>query len=151
MTSRRSAVPTIMVAGVILLATLATAALGACAFGGEDATSLDGTNWELVSWSASSIDPADFTLTADFEDGRIGGTAAVNSYGGAYETGADGEFSIGPLASTMMAGSGDAGRAERIYFDLLESAASYEVVGDTLTLFDEFGDEALVFETAPAP
>lgn len=151
MIGRRSAVRTILRAGLTLFAALATAALGACALGGEGSTSLDGTDWELVSWSASSLDPADFTITADFADGRIGGTAAVNNYGGPYETGADGEFSMGPLSSTMMAGTGDAGRAERIYFDLLESAASYEVVGGTLTLFDEFGDAALVFESAPAP
>ena len=117
--------------------------------GGENgAPDLDGTSWVLVAWSVSSLDPNDFTITADFEHGRIGGLAAVNNYGGPYETGSDGEFSIGPLSSTMIGATGDEARAERIFFDLLESAASCEVVGDTLTLFDEFGDEALVFTSA---
>ncbi len=126
---------------------LVTAALAGC---GTDEAALDGTSWKLVRWNETALDPADFTITADFEDGRIGGTSAVNNYGGLYETGADGAFSVGPLSSTMMAGTGDAGRAERVYLELLEAAASYEVVGDTLTLFDESGDPVLVFASVPA-
>jgi heat shock protein HslJ len=120
--------------------------------GSEDAApDLDGTAWTLATWSVSSIDPADFTITASFADGRIGGTSAVNSYGGPYTTGPDDAFSTGEIASTLMAGPEPAMRAEEAYMELLQAAASYEVAGGTLTLFDEFGDAALVFESAPAP
>ena len=139
---RRLAIITVM----FLAVTACTLAAVAC--GGDETADLDGTSWVLVRWNDGDLDPGDFTITVDFEDGRIGGVAAVNTYGGPYETGSNGEFSIGPLSSTMHGAMGDEGRAERFFFDLLESAASYEVVGDTLTLFDEFGDEALVFTTA---
>jgi len=134
---------------LVVTLVVSVCALAVTGCGGDGGRSnLDGTSWRLVRWSDSGLDPNDFTITADFEDERIGGIAAVNNYGGPYETGPDGAFSIGPLSSTMMAATGDEGRAEKIFFDLLESAASYEVVGDTLTLFDEFGDEALVFASA---
>jgi heat shock protein HslJ len=121
---------------------------GAC--GGEetDPAALDGTGWKLMSWSESAQDPDEFTITASFADGRVGGTSAVNSYGGQYTTGPGEAFSTGEIASTMMAGPEPAMRAEQTYLELLGAAATYELAGDTLTLFDEFGDEALVF--APA-
>ena len=39
-----------------------------------------GTSWRLAAWSASSLDPADFTLTAAFADGQISGRSAVISW-----------------------------------------------------------------------
>jgi len=134
-------------------AVLAAAVLGAGACGGDetDPAALDGTDWKLAGWSVSSLAPADFTITADFEDARISGTSVVSSYGGPYETGPGDDFSIGPLSSTMGGGTGDEGRAERIYFDLLEAAETYAREGDTLTLYDAEGNESLVFELVPGP
>lgn len=109
---------------------------------------LDGTSWRLSSWTLSSLDPADFTITAEFADGRIGGKSAVNSYGGSYTTGSDGSFSVGQLVSTQMAGPEPAMRAEQAYVALLGKAASYRVSGGTLTLFDSDGNESLGFAAA---
>ncbi len=138
---------TSMGAAALLLATLVSAA--GC--GGEEAdpTALDGTSWRLARWSESAQDPADFTITAQFDDGRVGGQSAVNSYGGPYTTGPAGEFSTGEIVSTMMAGPAPAMRAEQTYLELLQAAATYEVVAGTLTLYDEFGAEALVFASSP--
>jgi heat shock protein HslJ len=132
-------------------AVLAAAVLGAEACGGDetDPAALDGTNWKLAGWSVSSLAPADFTITADFEDARISGTSVVSSYGGPYETGPGDDFSIGPLSSTMGGGTEDEGRAERIYFDLLKAVESYAREGDALTLYDAEGNESLVFELVP--
>ena len=116
-----------------------------CAAAGAD---LEGTQWVLEGWSASSQDPTEFETTADFADGNIGGRAAVNSYGGPYAEGAGGSFSTGEIAQTLMAGSEAAMRAEQTYFELLSQARRYEVDGDTLTLFDEDGMELLIFGAA---
>lgn len=134
-----------------LLVALAALALASPVSCGTDEAALDGTSWRLVRWSEAALDPADFTITAEFEDGRIGGTSAVNSYGGPYETGPGDRFSVGPLAATMMAGSGKAGRAEKLYFELLKGAETFSRSGDTLTLFDADGREALVFELVQPP
>ena len=62
--------------------------------------------------------------------------------------GSGGSFSVGPLASTEIAGPKPAMRAERAYLTLLAQARSYELSEDRLTLFDEGGTESLVFAAA---
>lgn len=131
---------------VIVLAALATFALALSGCVPGNGRSLDGTSWRVVSWSDDSIDPAEFTITAEFEDGRIGGTAAVNSYGGEYRTGPGNRFSVGQIAQTLMAGPEPAMEAESTYFELLGDAASYRLDNTTLMLFDADGVESLLFE-----
>jgi heat shock protein HslJ len=116
-----------------------------CGGSGKDGASLDGTQWRLVGWSLSSLDPNDFGITATFADGQISGASAVNSYGGPYTTGPGTAFSTGDLASTMMAGPEPAMRAETAYLTLLREAAAFKLSGDTLTLYDANGNESLVF------
>ena len=113
-----------------------------------NAAALGGTSWRLSSWTLSSLDPADFTITAHFADGRVGGKSAVNTYGGSYVTGSGGSFSEGQLVSTEMAGAEPDIRAEQAYIELLGKAASYKVNGDALTLFDSAGNESLGFAAA---
>ncbi|MEE4274869.1 MAG: META domain-containing protein, partial [Thermoleophilia bacterium] len=72
--------------------------------GDTDSAALDGTDWSLVRWRETGLDPADFTITASFADGSISGTSAVNTYSGSYTTGGVNDFSVGQIASTMMAG-----------------------------------------------
>ncbi len=98
--------------------------------------SLEDTQWKLASWSASSLDPARFDVTAAFADGQISGRSAVNSYGGAYSASADGSFSVGALAMTEMAGEPDAMQAERLYHSLLAQARRWHLDGTRLVLSD---------------
>ena len=101
---------------------------------GAAAGALAGTKWRLSAWSVSSLDPARFT-----------GTAAVNTYGGAYTATADGAFSVGELRSTLMGGSEEAMRAESLYFDLLRQARKHAVDDATLTLRNEGNADLLIF------
>ncbi|MDF1542858.1 MAG: META domain-containing protein [Anaerosomatales bacterium] len=128
--------------------TLTLAVVPGCTLLG-DRTPLDDTSWRLVGWSVSSIDPGAFTITAQFDNGDIGGTSAVNSYGGEYRTGPGNDFSVGEIAQTLMAGPEEDMQAEAVYHDLLRAAASYRLNGTTLTLFDADGNESLVFIAAP--
>jgi heat shock protein HslJ len=137
-----------LAAAALVALALAAVATAGC---GESAPTLEGTSWRLTGWSISSQDPNDFTITAEFKDGRIGGTSAVNQYGGPYTAGDDGSFSVGDLASTMMAGPEADMKAEASYLTLLAAAKKYEVDGDTLTLCDAGGNESLVFAAADAP
>lgn len=142
----RTAVPIRLLLLVLPLAAAALLLVG-CGSGDDSggAPSLEGTSWRLTGWSASSLDPADFAITAQFDDGKIGGTSAVNTYGGPYEAGEDGSFSVGDLASTMMAGPEPDMRAETIYLQLLAEAKQYTVEGETLTLSDADGNASLIF------
>jgi heat shock protein HslJ len=144
----------LVVVGGILLAVLAVSAgcgssSGGSSGGGGDsptsAAALAGTSWRLTGWSVSSQDPDDFTVTAEFKDGRIGGTSAVNQYGGPYTAGDDGSISFGDLVSTMMAGPEPDMKAEQTYLKLLAAAGEFRIEGDTLTLSDAQGNDSLIY------
>lgn len=110
------------------------------------AARLDGTRWKLAAWSASSLDPAGFDVTAEFAGGRIGGRSAVNSYGGDYAAAADGSFSVGALAMTEMAGSPAAMRAESLYLALLAQAGRWRIAQGQLVLSAAAGQDLLIFD-----
>jgi heat shock protein HslJ len=107
---------------------------------------LDGSAWRLTAWQLSSLNPSDFTITAKFADGKISGNSAVNAYGGPYTTGPGAAFSVGELAVTAMGGTGPDMKAEQTYLTLLGEAKSFQRSGGRLTLFDQHGNESLVFQ-----
>lgn len=113
---------------------------------GASTGNLAGTKWRLTAWSASSLNPAAFTITADFSESEITGTSAVNLYGGPYTATDDESFSVGDLSATEMAGSEEAMRAEALYFDLLRQVRKYEVSGAMLTLRNEGNQDVLIFQ-----
>lgn len=131
-----------------LPAALSVALLAVAGCGGSsEPVTLDGTSWRLVGWSLSSMSPEEFTVTAQFADGKISGKSAVNNYMGPYTQGPGDAFSVGDIAGTMMAGPEPEMRAESAYLKLLAEAKSYELKSGGLTLFDEGGNESLIFES----
>jgi heat shock protein HslJ len=129
-----------------LLVTLLLLGLGLVILGGcASDNSLNGTSWKLTGWSVNSLDPTNFTITAKFADGKVSGNSGVNSYSGPYEASSGSSFAAGPFTSTLMAGPDPAMRAESIYMKLLDAAQSYKVSGDTLTLYDQGGNESLIY------
>jgi len=143
----------------LVLVVVALTVLAGCSSGGGSsddgspaaspaAVSLDGTKWLLKGWAVSSLDPADFSITADFIEGQISGNSGVNGYSGPYTAGPGDAFSTGPLASTMMAGPEPAMRAESAYTQLLSDAKTYAATAETLKLYDAGGNESLIFSAA---
>ena len=130
-----------------LLIAVSLLALSGCSRGGGSSggASLDGTHWRLSEWTLNSLDPAHFSITAQFAEGQISGRSAVNTYGGPYRVGPGDAFSAGPLASTEMAGPEPAMRAETAYLTLLGQARSFKMADGRLTLYDEGGNESLRF------
>lgn len=134
-----------MICGVLgVLATGCGGGDGAGAVGQD----LKGTKWRLAGWSASSLDPAEYEITAECGEAEISGRSAVNTYGGPCAITRDGGFSVGDLRTTRMAGSEDEMRAESIYLDLLRKARKHAVTKTTLTLKDEGGQDILIFEAS---
>ena len=123
-------------------------AVAGCGGSGSEPATLVGTSWSLSGWTLSSLDPNDFTITAEFAEGKISGKSAVNTYFGPYTEGPGDAFSVGELAGTMMAGPEPDMRAEGAYLKLLSEAKSYKLDGGGLTLFDQNGNESLIFEAA---
>lgn len=83
------------------------------------------------------------TPYAVFDNGGIGGSAGCNTYNGGYEAGS-GSITIGPLMTTLMFCEAPQGTMEQesAYLALLQSADSFEVDGDQLTL--SIGDSAVI-------
>jgi len=133
------------VAATVVFVGLAFAVLVGCDSGGSR---LEGTQWRLVGWTVSSIDPANVMITAEFAQDRLSGNSGVNSYSGPYKLGPGDTFAGGPFAGTLMAGPEPTMRAESAYLQLLGQAKSYKVSHGTLTLYEEGGNESLTFEAA---
>jgi heat shock protein HslJ len=129
---------TVLAAG--LLAGAGCASVGSAA-------GLEDVDWRLAASSVSSSDLGAAGITARFEDGLVGGTGGVNSYGASYEIKRAGGSEIGIVTSTLIAAvDEEANAAEAAYFGLLPRVAGYEVEGETLTLSDAGGNVLLVFE-----
>jgi heat shock protein HslJ len=141
----RARLSAMFVALILVGALLGTAG---CWGSGGDRHVLDGSAWRLSAWTLNSLSPSDFTITATFAQGKISGNSAVNAYGGPYSAGPGAAFSVGELAVTLMGGSGRDMRAEQAYLTLLGEAKSFKRNGGRLTLFDQHGNQSLVFQAA---
>ena len=153
MTAKRLALVlamTAVVASVVAFAAGCGSGDGSADGASTSATALEGASWRLTGWSVSSKDPNDFTITAEFADGRIGGTSAVNQYGGPYTADDDGSFSVGELVSTMMAGPEPDMDAEQTYLELLAQVEEFAIDGDELTLSGGSGNIALIYTRSAA-
>ena len=79
-----------------------------------------------------------------FDDEIAAGNSGVNQYSGGYETDGD-TISIGPFALTLMSGPEDLMSQETTFLASLEAAETFEIVDDTLELFDTDGRVAASF------
>jgi heat shock protein HslJ len=110
---------------------------------------LAGTTWQLVTVNgqppSEALDP--LTLTFDAE-GRMGGNAGCNSFGGAY-TVEGSQLKLTELVSTLRACADEAqNQQEAAILAALQAVAQYEIDGDTLTLKDADGAALLVYQRA---
>ena len=87
---------------ILVLAAMLLITVGGCVgsdTGGSD--NLDGTSWTLFAYRKTR--PIEgTTITAEFKDGEIRGSAGCNTYHGSYQISGD-SIQIGDLALTMMA------------------------------------------------
>lgn len=98
-----------------------------------------------ASWTATELDgkPVD-GLTFDYTTDKVSGTGGCNRFSGPISI-EDDAIQIGPLASTKMMCEGKS-EIETQYFTALESARSFAVEGDSLTLRAEDGHVLLKFK-----
>jgi len=104
--------------------------------------------WLTAAVMTLALSAALLTAAACGGSGKISGTSAVNTYGGPYTEGPGDAFSVGDLASTMMAGPEPDMRAEQAYLKLLSQVESCKLTARGLTLFDQNGNESLIFTAA---
>jgi heat shock protein HslJ len=101
----------------------------------------------LAATGAQNVLPGT-TITATFsDDGTVSGSAGCNNYVVAYQARGT-QLTIGTPATTRMYCTSPAGimTQETIYLSDLQSAASYAVNGDKLTIYDTSGTTLLTFQ-----
>ena len=132
---------------VLAAASLALLSVGCGGSAGDSGGELEGISWALRSidelGKSVEVDPAS-GIGALFENGRVSGSAGVNTYSAPYEV-SGASLDIGPAASTLMAGPPEAMELEASYLAALERAASFSVGEGRLTIYDSEGNAALFF------
>ena len=121
--------------------------VGCSALGGlRRADPLAGTAWTLVQLGdAPALEGVQVTL--QFDEGRVGGSAGCNPYGGSYAVDRQ-KLSLSALHSTMMAcAEQETMTQESRYLQALDQVEGFELVDGRLRL-DAAGGLTLVFEPA---
>lgn len=112
--------------------------------------SLDGTSWKLVGANTgNAIVSQEGNITLSFHGGTAQGFTGINRVRlgcTANEKTRSLSFADGPL--TLMAGTEDKAKAERLFLDNIFKTASYSLTGDRLTLYDKNGTTLLNFVKA---
>jgi heat shock protein HslJ len=99
-----------------------------------------------------------FTTGEEVDSGSVGGNSGCNNYNTGYETSSDLSTNppthfiriSSPMAMTMMACPGeDLAQLERSYLGLLETAESYEILGDQMILHSADGDIQFAADRQP--
>ena len=104
------------------------------------AVQLPGTTWLVTGYNngkqaVTSVE-ANSTLTIDFgTDGTASGNSGVNTFSGPF-TATDSTVSIGPLASTQMAGPENLMAQESAYLTALQHSTKWSVVRGMLEMRD---------------
>ena len=94
--------------------------------------------WSVTSIGGDPVLPQNQVTLSIAADHRVGGSGGCNSYFAAADF-SEPPLSFSPVASTKMACDQPIMEQETHFFAALGATASYELVGDTLKLFDAAG------------
>jgi heat shock protein HslJ len=115
------------------------------------ATRLENTPWNLVSFGPQGAEKAlveGSMISLLLANGQAGGFGGCNAYGGTYQVEAD-KISFHEIIRTEKAcADNQVTEQEQQYFQALQSAAGYELDGNTLHITYDDGNGVLVFEAA---
>jgi heat shock protein HslJ len=132
---------------LIALVVPITLLLAAC---GDDEPSgpeaLEGRSWILTQFVAEdgSTEIVDVGVSAEFDGSTISGVSGCNRYNAPYEASGN-EISFGPIGGTQMACPEPQMTVEARYLQLLESVATFEVEGRSMSMADGEGTPVLQF------
>jgi heat shock protein HslJ len=120
----------------------------------QGAAALGGSTWILTGYvdgSEMQTVPSQVRVDAVFSADAVNGQGPVNSYSGPYTVNGESGIEIGPLASTMMAGSQKLMALEQAYLEALQRARTFAIDGETLHFSDADGATLLTFTAASLP
>jgi len=151
---------TILLMSVLLLATLSASGCANSVSPSPHPSSapsapsirLEQTAWVLTSFATETGQEnvlSNTTVTANFDNGNITGSAGCNRYSAGYQLSGNG-IAISSITSTLMYCTAPDGvmTQETTYLLLLKNVTAYAISNDRLTLSNELGDAQLVFNAA---
>ena len=110
--------------------------------------SFENTTWQLSGMAQNDAVvhmAIDQNIYFQIENGAIGGNGGCNTFGGDVSIENE-RISISSIFSTLMAClDDDVNQREQAFFNMLENAASYEILRQSLTLFDVDGQLLATF------
>jgi len=138
---------TVPIRVIFLLAVLSALTIVLAACQDEVANDLRGTAWELTSLSESGL-LSDTTITLEFSDDELTGSAGCNRYGATYQISGN-SFTVSDLHATEMGCPEPAGilEQEQTYLAALRSADSFQLSDHEFEILDEAGASHLLFAT----
>jgi heat shock protein HslJ len=116
----------------------------------ENAIELDSTRWKLQNLENQQVLPGT-TITLEFKDGQMKGSAGCNSYGAEYSIQVRNGITFGSIARNLEACIEPEGvmEQEEQYLRALWTITSYRLEEDRLTLLDEHDKALLQYERRP--
>ncbi|HET6444162.1 MAG TPA: META domain-containing protein [candidate division Zixibacteria bacterium] len=109
----------------------------------EEQAQVTSTIWAATSIRGQSVLEGSGVVMG-IAPGRIGGFSGCNTYFGPVEVDRN-KVSVGPLSSTRVACAEELMTQESEYLAALDSAATVEIDGDQMTVFDDSGEIVLTF------
>lgn len=114
--------------------------------------SIDGVQWRAVAIDGAPVtSPAPDSLTLRFKDGRAGGRAGCNHYGGQFELLPEARIRFGILAATRMLCRDEAMALERRFFDAIGETMRYALGPDGSLLLTGENGRSIRFERVGGP
>ena len=118
---------------LLIMALLLSVLLASCSLANQD--NLGGTTWQVV--ALDGVEPIqDSTLTIEFLDGQVSGSAGCNHFGGGYRVKGE-EIEFDSIYSTEMYCMDPEGimDQEMKFLQLLSGAVRYTDTGDELLIY----------------
>jgi heat shock protein HslJ len=114
--------------------------------GAQDPAALEGESWILTQMltAGGQNQIVQVGVSAQFDGGKISGTAGCNTYNASYEASGS-DISFGPIAATKKPCPEDEQSTEDRYLQLLAEIGSYEVSGRSMSMNDTDGTPVLQF------
>ncbi|MEZ5665765.1 MAG: META domain-containing protein [Burkholderiaceae bacterium] len=107
--------------------------LAACAAGGTQTASLQGTEWRLVEMDGQPVPERPAATLFFKEPGQVTGSGSCNRFFGKVTLSGD-QIGFGQMGSTKMACAGPAAQLEPRYLTALHHATRYELKGAELLI-----------------
>jgi heat shock protein HslJ len=119
----------------------------------EPQDALDGTAWEVYDIEGTAPLTGSLPITVSFQVdsavGTVSGSGGCNTYSASYQA-SDDKLAIGEISTTQKSCEAEIMAQEQAFLAALGSAATFEIVGEQMTIWDDSGTAVLKLDRLQA-